>query len=256
MNIAEFLDKENLHHAYLLEGARDEIVPSLKEFLEVMGIRTAGNSDFIHIHLDTFKMDDAREFKSYSGEKSFGDNKKIFIISTNSFLREAQNALLKMFEEPIAHTHFFIVVPDINLMLPTVVSRCFVIKSGKKNRDPSPEAMNFLRMSLRDRVEFLKELLAEDEEEDLEGNEILPADSVRSKALSFLNEVENALHGKLANNFIGLNPSKDGTLAVKNSLQASLEHILKVRKFLRMPGSSAKTMMESVALVAPVIPSF
>lgn len=251
MNIAEFLDKDNLHHAYLLEGGRDEIVPELKEFLNSIGIQTVGSSDFIHIHLDTFKIEDAREFKAYSGERSYGDNKKIFILSTNSFLLEAQNALLKMFEEPIANTHFFLVVPDVNSLLPTVISRCFVIKSGKRKAEVSPVAVKFLKMNLRDRIEFIKNLLTEDEEEDEEGNELLPTDSVRSKALVFLNALENSLHEKLVSNFIGLNPSSGGTLAIKNYLQASLQHILKVRKYLRMPGSSAKTMMESVALRIP-----
>jgi len=30
------------------------------------------------------------------------------------------------------------------------------------------------------------------------------------------------------------------------------QHFLKVREFLRMPGSSAKNLMESVALIIPI----
>ena len=245
MNLAEFLDKENLHHAYLLEGAREEILESLKDYLVSIGVKTSGNPDFLHIHLDTFKIDDAREFKAYSGERSYSGNKKIFILSTNSFLLEAQNALLKMFEEPIPDTHFFLIVPDIHQMLPTIVSRFFVIRNGTSPKNESREGERFLTMPLRDRLDFIKDLLVDPEEEDEEGREILPPDSVRAKALNFLNLLESALHRKMVENFSAMNPS------LKDSLRTSLGHILSVRKFLRMPGSSAKTMMESVALVIP-----
>ena len=39
-------------------------------------------------------------------EKSFSGSKKIFVLCVNTFSLDAQNVLLKMFEEPIEHTHF------------------------------------------------------------------------------------------------------------------------------------------------------
>ena len=34
LNILKHLDKNNLHHAYLIEGKREEVVPELLKFLK------------------------------------------------------------------------------------------------------------------------------------------------------------------------------------------------------------------------------
>ena len=54
-------------------------------------------------------------------------------------------------------------------------------------------------------------------------------------------------------NFSGLLHPSDGTFPVQNSLQICLHQIFKVREFLRQPGSSVKNLMESVALIIPVL---
>src|SRR3989344_368475 len=112
--IKKHLDKNNLHHAYLIEGAREEIVPEIFSFCESLNIKTSGNPDFCHITIDNFKIDEAFDLRSMSGNRGFSSAKKIFVISVNSFSLDAQNVLLKMFEEPIENTHFFLVVPDAN----------------------------------------------------------------------------------------------------------------------------------------------
>ncbi len=237
--ISKHLDKDNLHHAYLIEGAREEILQEVLEFIESLGIQTNANPDFLHISFDSFKVDDARELKSLGKEKGFSvekNSKKIFIISANSFLLEAQNTLLKMFEEPIENTHFFVIVPDKNALLDTFVSRFYLISHISKIGEGVKDAEKFIAMSLRNRIDFIKELLAEPEEGEDEGETII-LDSTRSKAIKFLNELESILHQKFVS---------------KTVFDTSLfEHFFKVREFLRMPGSSTKTLMESVALIIP-----
>ena len=89
-------------------------------------------------------------------------------------------------------------------------------------------------MSLSKRIDFLKELLTESDKE----VEDRTVDSVRFKALNFLNSLEYTLHDNVS----------------KMAFDIKLfEHIFKVREFLRMPGSSTKTLMESVALITPVL---
>jgi len=235
-DILKHFDKNNLHHAYLIEGAREEIVPEITKFLESLGIKTVGNSDFIHINLDSFKIEDARNLKSYGMQKGFSSDKKIFIVSANSFLLEAQNSLLKMFEEPIENTHFFLIVPDTNALIKTFVSRFYLIKSEEKINKEANEAEKFMAMPWQSRINYIKELLVEPDEEDEEGNGIVVLSSTRSKALKFLNALESVLH----RNFL------------KNSSSVIIfEHFFKVREYLRMPGSSAKSLMESVALIIP-----
>ena len=242
MPILEHLDKKNLHHAYLIEGARDTIVPEIIRFCESINIKTFGNPDYIHISIDNFKIDEAFELRSMSANKSYSPEKKIFTICTNTISLDAQNVLLKMFEEPIENTHFFLIVPDANALLKTVVSRFYLIKSERESSDEHKEAKKFIAMPLRNRIDFIKELLTEPEEdEDLPaqagGNRTTVLDSTRSKALKFLNSLEFVLHKKF-----------DTKLSANINF---FNHFLKVREFLRMPGSSTKSLMESVALIIP-----
>jgi DNA polymerase III delta prime subunit len=227
------LDKNNFHHAYLIEGRREEILLDIFSFMETSGIETSGNPDFYQVHIDNFKMDEALELRSMAEERSFTANKKVFVVSANHFSLDAQHALLKMFEEPILNTHFFILVPDVHALLKTLISRFYVIKSEETSKDKNAE--RFVTLSFKDRIDFIKDLLKAEEEEDEEGNEIAVIDSNRSKALRFLNELEFTLHNKI----------KDPESLL------FLSHFFKVREFLRMPGSSTKSLMESIALVIP-----
>ncbi len=202
MSILEHLDKKNLHHAYLIEGMRDLIIPEIVKFCESVNIKTSGNPDFIHISIDNFKIDEAFDLRAMSSNKSFSSAKKIFVICVNNFSLDAENVLLKMFEEPIPDTHFFLVVPDINALLKTLISRFYLIKSKNKSNSGQIEAKKFIAMSLRNRIDFIKELLAEPEKEDEEGNEIAVLDSTRSNALKFLNELETILHQRFMSNNI------------------------------------------------------
>ena len=60
-----------MHHAYLIEGIREEIMPEVLEFIETLGVKTLANPDFYNISLDSFKIEDARNLKSAEYEKSF-----------------------------------------------------------------------------------------------------------------------------------------------------------------------------------------
>ncbi len=211
----------------MIEGAREEILPEVLEFVKEMEV--------VHIQLDSFKIEDARNLKSYEFLKAT-EKKKAFVISTNNFLLEAQNTLLKMFEEPIENTHFFLVVPDASALLKTFSSRFYLIKT---NEDIDlKDAEKFLEMNLNMRTNFIKELL---KEEDVPTESVGKDDSTRSKASKFLNALESMLHQK--------------SLSRSNldSSASYFQQIFKVRKFLRQPGSSAKSLMESVALVIPVL---
>jgi len=226
------LDKNNLHHAYLIEGMRDMIISELFEFFKNLNVKTSGNPDFCHITIDNFKMDEALNLRAMSAGKSFSSGKKIFLVCVNNFSLDAQNVLLKMFEEPIENTHFFLVVPDVNALLKTVVSRFYLIKQENQNTEEE-QVKNFLNMSLQNRLDFIKEFLPKKEEDNEDSPQL---ESNRSKALKFLNEIETVLHSNMSKRHFDI---------------SFFEHFFKVRKFLRMPGASPKTLMESVALVVP-----
>jgi DNA polymerase III delta prime subunit len=238
MSILEHLDKNNLHHAYLIEGMRDLVVPEILEFCESINIKTLGNPDFCHITIDNFKKEEAMDLRTMSSDKSFSSARKIFLICVNTFSLDAEGILLKMFEEPTENTLFFLVVPDINSLLKTLVSRFYFISARSDIAEEIKDAEKFIKMPIRERIDFIKDLLTEPEEEDEEGNEIMALDSTRAEALKFLNALEFSLHKQAVS---------------RTPLDIDFfNHIFKVREFLRMPGSSTKSLMESVALTTPI----
>lgn len=243
--LQKHLHKEHLHHAYLIEGNKGELLPELFSFLETLGVKTVANPDFYNISIDTFKMEDAENLKSSANQKSFSndnDTKRIFIISANNFLHNAQNTLLKLFEEPTAHTHFFLFTPDKEVFLKTIISRAYVISAKSEMVDQMKAADKFIKMNLSARLEYIKELVkGKDDEEITTPPEGTPpqkggetADSPRAKALRFLNALESIVSKSLFD-------SKKKT--------EIFEQIFKVREYLRQPGSSTKMLMESVAIL-------
>jgi len=234
--LIQHLDKNNLHHAYLIEGNHEEVLPEIFEFLKSLKIKIEGNPDLVRISTNSFNIDDARNLKIYGKEKSYSSTKKIFIIFANNFLLEAQNSLLKLFEEPIENTYFFVIVSDASSLLKTLISRFYFISTKSDISSKIKEAEMFITMTQKARLNFIKELLIIEEMVDEEGNEIISLNSIRSKALKFLNALELVLHKKMVKTVFDTNV---------------FHHFFKVREFLRMPGSSPKTLMESVALIIP-----
>ena len=236
--ISEYLDKNNLHHAYLIEGAGDEILPEIFRFIEALGVKTVGNPDFNHLSIDLMKIKQALELRSMSTVKGFSNSKKIFVININRFTPDAQGVLLKMFEEPIQNTHFFLITPDANVLTKTLLSRFYLIKTEINFSEELKEANKFIAASLKDRIDFVKEFVTVSEDEE---SEIIETNSVRSRAFKFLNALEYVLHQKLISKKL-LNKEVD-----------FFEQIFKAREYLRQQGSPTKTLMESVAIAIPVL---
>ena len=213
------LNKENLHHAYLLDGVFADVLAELKEFLEgELSFKVKANPDFWLGEFNTFGIDDGRNIKKIQSRTAAEGDKKIFIIAANFITREAQNALLKMFEEPTSGTHFFIITTNTNQILPTLKSRCQLIcPSSKLGQSPSLElGQNFLKATKAKRLELLKSII---EAKD------------KQLAIEFLNGLEQEL-------------AKD----VKKN-QFALEEIQKARSYLGDRGSSVKMLLEHIATI-------
>lgn len=120
---------KTLSHGYLIEGNTSLIEKELCEILEhTHGIVSLSNPDFYFQSYATFTIEQAREIKELSSRKKITEGKRIFIISADSLTREASNALLKTLEEPGLDTHFFILLPSIKRVLPTIISRIQLVR--------------------------------------------------------------------------------------------------------------------------------
>ncbi len=71
------------------------------------------------------RVDDVRKVNEFLSKTSFNDNWRIVIIDcADEMNKNAANALLKILEEPPAHTILLLISHNAGLLLPTIRSRC------------------------------------------------------------------------------------------------------------------------------------
>ena len=101
-------------------------------------------------------IDDSRTLKE-SQSRTLGAESRFWLIEAGSVTLEAQQALLKTFEEPTPGHYFILVVPRGTNLLPTLLSRVEIIWGA------APEnvwAKKFLSAKPEIRLDLVEELLA------------------------------------------------------------------------------------------------
>lgn len=217
-----------IHHAYCIEGDKLEILPILHKFLEDdFKFKIIANPDLLNKTSDTFTIDDSREVKEFHLCKSFGESgKKVFIICANFITREAQNALLKIFEEPSSGNYFFIITPSSEILLPTLRSRLAVVSASSENSS-NKEARLFIKSGISERLAMIKvltESISDDEKSKMD-------------ALLFVNGIEKE--------FI----NKRNAIDLKLRDTMIIEELEHVRDYLGDRAPSVKMLLEHIALI-------
>ncbi len=111
------------HHAILIEGPLAEGLSAAAEYSsDVFNIHTIGNPDYLVHSVDSFTVEDARELKRRAGQTPLGSH-QTFVLTFERISHAAQNALLKLLEEPAPDTSIILVVPTARILLSTVRSR-------------------------------------------------------------------------------------------------------------------------------------
>jgi len=222
---------DELSHAYLIEGERASVLHELLELFEKkFRIQTRGNPD-VHIRqCETLTIGEGRILKQLASERAVSTaSPKLFFVAFDSATREAQNSLLKLLEEPTPRTYFFVLVPNAELVLPTLRSRLmtatprlgsFASKSGG-SEEISDEAKQFLASASPERLDMIKEIV---ETKD------------KRRALELLSDVERTLYEKTA--LERMSEADRGTLS----------EISAVRKYISDRSSSLKLLLEHLAL--------
>ena len=84
MLLSEKIEKDHLHHAYLIEARATEGIMMLRTLIEGFGIATKGNPDFHEYFFDVLLLDHAhllRQEQSFHGAEGA---KKIFLVACNT----------------------------------------------------------------------------------------------------------------------------------------------------------------------------
>lgn len=207
-------------HAYLARGTT-ETVESVLGLLKDSGYEVEGNPDVLVRVYTSFLMDDARLLRERAALRAVSERGRVFVIAAPTIPADAQNALLKTFEEPPAGAKFFLIVPSPETLLPTLRSRMQVLELESSAAISPVDVQAFLNASPDMRIDMLKPLLekGDDDKRDLSGT------------LSFLSSLELQLSSK---------PSEN---------QAALHAVYRARKYITDRGALAKALLEQAALL-------
>lgn len=208
------------HHAYLVTNGTCR---SVRNYLESEGIPITGNPDIVEAIHDALKIEDARNLIREASLRPVGD-RRFFILETGSILPEAQNALLKLFEEPNANVHFFVCVPQGATILPTLRSRLSELPLEEEAKAPSSEAAAFLKQTVAERLDVVGKLV--------DGQD-------RNAAIAFVEALLDALAVQKAH-----------TGHVEKRHQA-LETLITARQLLNERGGPLKQPLEYLAASTP-----
>lgn len=159
MNFIKILEhqiqKNKLSHAYLVFGDFS--------ILEVQKILKISQADLILIEERPIKIQKMRELIYWVNLKPHSSPKKIAVIKTIEGLTlEAANAILKVLEEPPENTIFILQASRKERILPTILSRCQIIKGTSRQDEDLPD--NFLKASqilsktIKDRFIYASEI--------------------------------------------------------------------------------------------------
>ena len=111
--------------------------PDIISLLATVGHTTITNNPDI-FELTEYSIATVRQINKFLSQKPISHSTKVvLIINADLLLHEAQNALLKILEEPGLDNYFILTSDKPNSLLPTIISRCRVIRfnSSKSNSD-------------------------------------------------------------------------------------------------------------------------
>jgi DNA polymerase III delta prime subunit len=144
------------HHAYLIraENAKPE---SVQKFVEQLNV-----SEVSYITLQNFGIDDVRTLIEKAFVRPVSGDTQLIVVSTKAITVEAQQALLKILEEPPNSTAFLFCLPKTLYVLPTLLSRFLEDKTVvEKIEDRTFKAFTeFIALRVAERISEITNRLA------------------------------------------------------------------------------------------------
>lgn len=215
-----------VHHAYLIEDSTSLFDAYLSD-IRASEKFEEGNPDFFSQKYEKFGIDESRELYTRASLKTVG-GRGLFVLGISSITTEAQQALLKLFEEPQEGVVFVVLTPP-GLFIQTLKSRFLPYENtGSHSADvraDTDDIQVFLAASYAKRSAMVAEMLDAAEEED-----------VKEKVRDFLARVEAALAPKIGESA---------------AVRASLDDIAKFRSYVNDRAPSLKMILEHFAATLP-----
>jgi len=211
-------------NAHLGRGSSGDI-DGVIEMLEKEKEAGRGSPDLYIRTYNHFGVDEARELRERAGLRPISAPRRVFVIAASTMTTEAQNALLKVFEEPPANALFILLVPSPDTLLSTLRSRVQRIELNAEARAGIIDAKEFLAANGKKRIELLKPLLEKGDDDKRDVGAII----------GFLAQLEDAL--------------AKGISKIEN--REGLEAVYRARRYINDKGALLKPLLEQAALLIP-----
>lgn len=167
-----------MSRSFLIEAQKDEgVAVALSYAREELGLVVEQNPDVSVLSFSVLSVDDARLVASHASQGGLGGQRAL-VIACERIFHEAQNALLKLFEEPPEGLTLFLVVPTKAILLPTILSRLGVLESGKEGAPVSDVAASFIAASKAEREKIVSKLLTQSKSDNEETKQQARTDAV------------------------------------------------------------------------------
>lgn len=201
-----------------------------------------GNPDVVVLRYGLLGVEEARAITGIAGQGAIGGEQRAIVIAASRAYHEAQNALLKIFEEPPEGTYIFLVLPSVGALLPTLKSRVQIMQIRTSDvlapqeghpmsiREIPEAAREFMEMNREKRSALIKKLATGKDEEERREH--------RDEALAIVNGIEAAAYRRWK--------TEPG-----ESLFALLSDIAVLRAYLHERSAPVRMILEHLSLVLP-----
>jgi DNA polymerase III delta prime subunit len=201
------------HHAYFIAGESEQgIEVALSHAEAELGLTRHNNPDLIVLRHGLFSVDDARRLINLAQRAAMNGERKAIVISALRLFHEAQNAMLKIFEEPPAGTTLMLVVPAEGMLLPTLRSRLLPLpRSEDEITKLAPQSQAFLKASSTEREKFVAKLLDRTKSDKDEEKQ-----AARGEAIHLIEDLIRAAYAKKSGGGHGV-PGRPGYVLTNSS---------------------------------------
>ncbi len=218
-----------LHHAYGILGDKEKAKEEIQAFLtKELKFPTTKNPDFWQSEHNVFKIGDSRVLNEAHLNRPVKHGRKVFVVYANFITKDAQNSLLKIFEEPTPDTVFFLVLPEATDLLVTLKSRLIFGKGG--GDDAASQAEAFLGANAGKRLAMVAKIVKDMKDEKIN----------KSDAIKFIKNLEKVI--KHNHKSKKTHSGKDESLLV-------IEDLEKAVSYASDESPSIKVILEHLALV-------
>lgn len=210
-----------MHHAYVYEGPFSLLEKLADSARELFDFKNEGDPDMHVLAWEKFGIEESRDLTQQASLKPMS-GKALFVVGVSTISTDAQQALLKLFEEPQAGVTFVLLVPH-GALIATLRSRFLVYPLRLEEESlQASAAKKFLSSAYKERSAQVTALLKEEE-------------GTRERVREFLAALEVLLHKNIS----------------KKEFRDALADVALVRGYAADRSASNKMLLEHLAAVLP-----